>query len=120
MNLKIIFENEHFVVVDKEPMVLTTPSRQGTADPRPCLGTALQAQLKSQIFPVHRLDFEVSGLVIYGKNSRAHSAANGWFEQKNVFKIYRAMTEGETLASGQKFLWTCQILRGKKEPTSTN
>lgn len=114
MNLKIIFENENFIVVDKEAMVLTTPSRLGVQDSRPCLGTTLQTQSQSQIFPVHRLDFEVSGLVIYAKNAKAHSAANSWFEQKSVFKTYCALSEGEALTAGEKFLWKSCLLRGKK------
>jgi tRNA pseudouridine32 synthase/23S rRNA pseudouridine746 synthase len=130
MNIDIVFENEHFVVVDKEPLVLTTPSREGPADERPCLGTALQTQVGRQIFPVHRLDFEVSGLVLFAKTAEAHAVANGWFEHKQVTKIYRARTGPQSFEHippqipnpraplapqpQEKFLWTSRLLRGKK------
>lgn len=130
MNLQVVFENEHFVVLDKEPMVLTTPSREGAEDVRPCLGAELQRQRQIQIFPVHRLDFEVSGLVLFAKNPKAHAIANRWFEHKQVFKTYFALSEGPSFAhippqiknprilqtpvSNESFLWESKLLRGKK------
>lgn len=130
MKLNILFENEDFVVLDKEALVLTTPSREGAADERPCLGLELQKQQGRQIFPVHRLDFEVSGLVLFAKNARAHSAANTWFEHKQVFKVYEALSEGPsfehipanvknsrvllTPSKGERFLWKSRLLRGKR------
>jgi len=130
MKLEVVFENEHFVFLDKEAMVLTTPSREGKADSRPCLGLELQKQQGRRIFPVHRLDFEVSGIVMFAKNSEAHAQANGWFEYKQVFKTYEALSEDQNfehippqiqnprkmfeLTTGEKFLWKSRLLRGKK------
>lgn len=130
MNLNILFENSHFVILDKDAMLLTTPSREGIADPRPCLGLELQQKLNQQIFPVHRLDFEVSGLVLFAKNPGAHVTANTWFEHKQVFKTYQAFSEGQTFEhipmsvknprlkmvpqEGERFLWKSRLLRGKK------
>ena len=82
-----IFENDDFVVVHKAGGVLTVPSHQARADPRPILGIQLQEQLGMQIFPVHRLDYEVTGLVIFAKTRDAHQQANQWFEQQRVKKI---------------------------------
>lgn len=128
--IQIVFENEHFVFCDKPSGVLSTPSRFEDEDQRGCLGTALQKHLGIQIFPVHRLDFEVSGLVMYAKNPEAHRKANGWFESKHVFKSYRALTTAQDYAhlpanvsnprtkidlkDGQEFDWKAVILRGKR------
>lgn len=128
--IEIVFENLHFVICDKPSGVLSTPSRFEEDDPRRCLGTALQQQLKIQIYPVHRLDFEVSGLVMYAKNAEAHRKANAWFETKHVQKTYRALTTGQDfshiptnvpnerekieLISGSSFEWKSRILRGKR------
>lgn len=130
MRLEIVFQNDHFVVLDKPAMVLTTPSREGAADERECLGTALQKFLEKQIFPVHRLDFEVSGLVIFALNAKAHAIANSWFEHKKVFKVYQAFTTDQnfdhipanvknprevlTPKLQEKFLWKSHLLRGKR------
>jgi tRNA pseudouridine32 synthase/23S rRNA pseudouridine746 synthase len=119
MNIQTVFENEFFVVVDKDAMVLTTPAREGARDLRPCLGTALQEQVGQQIYPVHRLDFEVSGLVIFAKTTKAHSQANTWFEKKDVFKTYHALSEANGSAKElpslhEKFIWKSRLLRGKR------
>lgn len=140
MKIEKIFENEFFVFVDKAAMVLTTPSREGDRDARPCLGLDLQKQMNRQIFPVHRLDFEVSGLVMFAKTPEAHSQANTWFEKKHVVKTYQAVTEGQSFEHippqvantrklftpeiDQEFVWKCLLLRGKKRsyehPTGKN
>lgn len=128
--IEIVFQNPHFVVCDKPSGVLSTPSRFEEEDPRLCLGTALQQQLQLQIYPVHRLDFEVSGLVMYAKTADAHRKANGWFESKQVHKTYRALTTGQDfshiptnvpndrkvidLVPAASFEWKSRILRGKR------
>ncbi|MEK6773425.1 MAG: pseudouridine synthase [Bdellovibrionota bacterium] len=128
--MKIIFQNENFIAVDKESGVLTVPSRLGTKDDRPVLGVELQNQLKQQVFPVHRLDFEVSGLVLFSLNAKAHALASGWFEKKQVLKTYRAIAAIQNFdhwpenipcardpidgPTEEPFLWKSRILRGKK------
>ena len=133
--IRIIFENEHFVICDKENGVLSTPSRFEERDSRICLGTSLQNQLGLQIYPIHRLDFEVSGLVMYGKNANAHRWANHLFESKVVQKTYRALTTSQDfshipeniknsrksfdLGSEHHFEWRAQVLRGKRRAYET-
>lgn len=128
--IKICFENSHFVICDKESGVLSTPSRFEETDGRGCLGTELQEFLKIQIYPVHRLDFEVSGLVMYAKSAEAHRKANAWFEHKQVQKTYRALTTVQDyshipanvsnpktridLSKVNEFEWKSRILRGKR------
>lgn len=130
MKLEIVFENENFVFADKPALVLSTLSREGARDERECLGIELQNQLKIQIFPVHRLDFEVSGLVMFAKNAKAHRLANEWFEKKQVFKVYHALSGDQSFEHipeniknhrrhfvptlNEKFLWKSRLLRGKK------
>ncbi|MFM6929075.1 MAG: pseudouridine synthase, partial [Bdellovibrio sp.] len=99
-------------------------------------GTTLQKQLGIQIYPVHRLDFEVSGLVLYAKNPEAHRKANAWFEKKEVQKTYRALTSSQgydhipenvsnarqkiSLNPGDSFTWTARVLRGKRRAFESN
>lgn len=128
--IQAAFENEHFFVCDKPAGILTTPSRFADEDQRRCLGTELQNQLGLQIYPVHRLDFEVSGLVMFAKNAESHRAANTWFENKLVHKTYKALTTEQSFAHipknikndrqslpltpGADFKWESWQLRGKK------
>lgn len=126
--VKVIFENDDFIACDKPAGVLSVPDRHKSD--RPCLGLELQKQKNIQIFPVHRLDFEVSGLILFAKNSRAHKASQDWFSKKLLQKKYKALTlkqdfshwpenvkavrEKLDLKPGSEFLWKMKIMRGKR------
>jgi tRNA pseudouridine32 synthase / 23S rRNA pseudouridine746 synthase len=112
----IVWRNDALVLFDKKPCVLTVPGRQGDADPRPCLGKWLQEQLKTRLFPVHRLDFEVSGAVVFALSSQAHRTASMAFEGRAVRKRYQAITSlpGVVPADGAVFVWESRLVRGKR------
>jgi tRNA pseudouridine32 synthase/23S rRNA pseudouridine746 synthase len=110
-----VFDNPHFIAVDKPAGVLTVPSRLGAADPRPCAGRELEAELGVRLWPVHRLDLEVSGLVLFAKHPEAHRAVSAWFEGRDVHKHYQALTEpGAAAAPTAELTWRSRLLRGKK------
>lgn len=121
-----IFENEHFIVINKAPMTLSVPSRMGEDDERPVIGKILEKDLKMTIYPCHRLDFEVQGLIMYAKNPLAHKAGNGWFEKKEVHKTYSALTTlidplvKSDYPIGELVVWKCKLLRGKKRAYEAN
>jgi tRNA pseudouridine32 synthase / 23S rRNA pseudouridine746 synthase len=112
----IVFQNDHVVAVDKRAGTLTVPSRTGSADPRPCLGRDLQRALGVRLWPVHRLDFEVSGLVLFAKSAAAHRTAGAAFESRRVRKTYEALTEGADRAPPlpASFDWESRLVRGKR------
>lgn len=126
---KVVFQNENLIVCDKESQVLSVPARE-KSDPRPCLGLQLQKELQTQIFPVHRLDFEVGGLIMYALNSKAHQTAQGWFFKKQIQKNYVAVTSLQDfshwpqsvktdrspvdLSSAKTLTWKTQMQRGKR------
>lgn len=112
--MKIIFQNDFFVAVDKEPGVLSVPGRTAD-DVRPVLGKLLEEKLNKQVFPVHRLDAEVSGLVLYALDAKAHTAASLAFENRQVQKTYQGFSVGGgPFHEGDGGEWTEKILRGKK------
>lgn len=114
----LVWENEHFIIVDKKALVLSVPSRDDKNDTRKVLGRILEEDLKLPIYPVHRLDFEVSGLIIYAKNKEAHKVANSWFEKKEITKTYFAQTSAINndyqFEVGKTYEWKSKLLRGKK------
>jgi tRNA pseudouridine32 synthase/23S rRNA pseudouridine746 synthase len=111
--LTILFENEHFIAVDKPAGMLSVPSRMGKDDPRACAVQELE-QMSKTAMPVHRLDVEVSGLLLFAKSPNAHRVANGWFEQRLIHKFYEAWTEGDTPPAEQRSEWRSTLLRGKR------
>jgi tRNA pseudouridine32 synthase / 23S rRNA pseudouridine746 synthase len=111
--LTILFENEHFILVDKPGGWLSVPSQWGEEDPRPVLNIELSKQFGQQIWPVHRLDLDVTGVVLFAKNARAHQIANTWFEKRSIDKTYEAWTEGSPPKTNF-FEWNSMLQRGKK------
>lgn len=116
MQFNIIFENEHVAAVSKPAGYLSVPSRLGSEDPRPCLGKSLEKTLKCRLWPVHRLDFEVSGLILFAKSAAAHRIANRWFEEHHVQKTYEAWTPvPEPLPElNRPQTWESTLVKGKK------
>lgn len=115
--IKIIFENENIVAADKPGGWLSVPSQWGEEDPRPVLSLELPKQLGLSLLPVHRLDLDVTGIILFAKNTHAHQSANRWFEARSITKIYEAWTEGDAptdLKQGQLVEWSSTLHRGKK------
>lgn len=114
--MKIIFENEFIVAIDKAAQVLSVPSRMGNEDARPCAGLLLQKQLGIQIYPCHRLDYEVSGLLVFAKNPKAHRELNQIFENHQLEKTYQAFSPypEDFQQSSEKKIWKSRIFKGKK------
>ena len=114
--LEIVFQNQHFCVVDKPAEALSVPSRTGAADPRPVVGRDLEKQLGRQVWPCHRLDEDVSGLLLFALNAPAHKAANFWFEKHEVLKTYAALgpMTGALPPIKEVQDWRCRLMRGKK------
>jgi tRNA pseudouridine32 synthase/23S rRNA pseudouridine746 synthase len=111
--MRIVFESPAVVVVDKPAGTLSVPSRMGAADPRPCVGRLLESALRARLWPIHRLDLEVSGLLMFARNPAAHRLGSLAFEGRRVRKRYDALTEGSAPAPAS-FRWESLIVRGKK------
>ncbi|MES2848467.1 MAG: RluA family pseudouridine synthase [Bacteroidota bacterium] len=89
-NIDIIFENEHFVAVNKPAGMLSIPDR-----------TQSEISLKdiliekySSIFTVHRLDKETSGIILFAKDEATHKYLSKAFEEKTVEKYYLGLVHG--------------------------
>lgn len=112
-------------MIDKPHGMLSVPSRSGEADSRPCAGRILERETGSQIFPVHRLDFEVGGLLMFARTADAHRHACRWFEQHFIQKTYEAwaipvagyeaVVQKLVIDSRESWLtWEAQLVRGKR------
>jgi 23S rRNA pseudouridine1911/1915/1917 synthase len=88
--LNIVFENDEFVVVDKPSGLLSIPDREGDE-------VSLKRILKEKygdIFTVHRLDKETSGLIVFAKNEETHKFLSQAFEERSVEKYYTGLVKG--------------------------
>jgi len=93
MKVDIIFENDHFIAINKPAGLLSIPDRFGKD---PSLKSILQEQA-GKIFTVHRLDKDTSGLIIFAKDEETHKDLSQKFEGREVEKFYLGLVNG-TLA----------------------
>jgi 23S rRNA pseudouridine955/2504/2580 synthase len=89
--IDIIFENDDFVALNKASGVLTIPDRHD--EMQPSLYKYLRQQYEN-IFIVHRLDRDTSGLILFAKNAKTHKYLSQLFEQRKIEKTYQGIIHG--------------------------
>lgn len=87
---EIIFENDHFVAINKPAGLLSIPDREQT---QTSLKDLLIARY-GKIFTVHRLDRDTSGMIVFAKDEQTHKYLSQLFESREVEKYYRAVVLG--------------------------
>lgn len=96
-SLPIVFENDDFVVVDKPSGLLSIPDREGDE-------VSLKKILREkygEIYTVHRLDKDTSGLIVFARNEGTHKYLSQAFEERTVEKFYEGLVKG-TLGEKEK------------------
>jgi 23S rRNA pseudouridine955/2504/2580 synthase/23S rRNA pseudouridine1911/1915/1917 synthase len=88
---QIIHENDRFLVVDKASGLLTIPDRIQSAK---SLKEMLMDRFEN-IYTVHRLDRDTSGLVIFAKNEKTHQFLCSLFEKREIEKYYTGVVLGK-------------------------
>ncbi len=88
--LDIVFENNHFIAINKPAGLLSIPDREQS---QLSLKDLLLAKYGT-IFTVHRLDKDTSGIIIFAKDEATHKFLSQLFESRNVEKYYLAIVHG--------------------------
>jgi RluA family pseudouridine synthase len=88
---EILFEDHHILVVAKPAGLLTVPDRY--VPDAPNLVTWLKRE-RSDVFVVHRLDRDTSGLVLLALTPDAHRVLSVQFTNRQVRKQYLALVDG--------------------------
>lgn len=94
MHLQILYQDEHYVAIDKPPGLLV--HRSPISRDRVFALQTLRDQLGQRVYPVHRLDRATSGVLLFGLSSLAASRLVERFESRQVDKIYLAVARGWT------------------------
>ena len=92
----ISFEDEHLIVVDKSAGTLTVPTDRDE------INTLVErvsiylnhSRTKRQAWLVHRLDRDVSGLVVFGKQEQIAARLIEQFKQRKPERVYTAIVAG--------------------------
>ena len=88
--MKILFEDKDIVVCIKERGIL---SQEGKAGER-TMPLLLREELKSEIYPVHRLDKDGGGVMVYAKNKKSAASLSAQVSDRTMEKEYLAVIEG--------------------------
>ena len=86
----IIFENDHFIALNKPAGVLSIPDREQS---QPSLKDGLIEKYGS-IFTIHRLDKETSGIILFAKDEATHKYFSKQFEERTIEKYYMGLVHG--------------------------
>lgn len=86
---EILFKDEHIIVVDKPHFIPVTPSGRYVRE-------SLLARIKhhyqnEEISPIHRLDRETAGVMLFSCNSNVRGAYQNLFQKREVKKTYEAI-----------------------------
>ncbi|MFT4153045.1 RluA family pseudouridine synthase [Parafilimonas sp.] len=90
MKFDTIFENGMLIAVNKPAGLLSIPGREG----KEVSLKQMLADKYGEIFTVHRLDKNTSGVIVFAKNEAAHKALSGLFESRATEKIYYGLVHG--------------------------
>ena len=92
MNFKtwIIEETEDWIALNKPSGLLSIPDREG----KEISLKQILRQAFGDIYTVHRLDRDTSGLIIFSKNEETHKALSKQFEERNTKKYYHGLVIG--------------------------
>ena len=86
---QILFENEHLLVVDKPHFLTMSPTGQYVQE---TLLVRLKKQTQNeQLTPIHRLDRETAGVVLFSKQPETRAVYQQLFAERQVQKIYHAI-----------------------------
>ena len=88
---EILFEDGNIIAVNKPAGLASIAESDIEKD---SLHSLLQENLKQKLFVVHRLDKEVSGVILYAKNAATHKLLNKQFNERTVRKYYLALVHG--------------------------
>lgn len=100
MDLDILYEDEHLIVINKRSGLVVHPS-DSVQEPTLVEGLMAQVSDLSTIGGVkrpgivHRLDKDTSGCIVVAKHDAAHQGLSAQLENKTMRRTYVALTHGQ-------------------------
>lgn len=97
---EIVFEDEHIIAASKPSGMPSVPGLNG----RESMEEWLSSFYGQKVYPVHRLDMDTSGIILFARNIETSIALQKQFEQHSISKTYKARLsrtkEGRPVADG--------------------
>lgn len=106
--LKIHFEDEHIIVIDKPAGLLSVA--KDTGEEVSAHDFIKQRFPGKKIFVIHRLDQETSGLMMFALSQEAFNILKEDLKKREVKRTYTAIVEGLLEGSGE---WDCHLIEDR-------
>jgi tRNA pseudouridine32 synthase / 23S rRNA pseudouridine746 synthase len=91
LDFPILYEDAVMIAIDKPSGLLSVPGR---GSDRMDSAWARLRSVYPEIEPVHRLDQDTSGVLLFAKNAEMQKELRQYFEQREVQKVYEAVVCG--------------------------
>ena len=104
-NLNVLYEDNHIIVVEKKPNVLSQSDITGDKDLLTMVKEYVKEKYKKEgnvyIGLVHRLDRPVGGIMVFARTSKAASRLSEQVRNKTFKKTYNAVVIGNIENTGK-------------------
>jgi tRNA pseudouridine65 synthase len=98
---KILYQDDHFVAINKPSGILVHRTKIRYARNDGFVLQQLRDQIRQRLYPVHRLDKQTSGVLIFGFSGADAKAMNLILQSGEAEKRYLAIVRGYTAATGR-------------------
>ena len=120
-NLNVLYEDNHIIVVEKKPNILSQSDITGDKDLLTMVKEYVKEKYKQEgnvyIGLVHRLDRPVGGIMVFAKTSKAASRLSDQIRTNSFKKVYSAIIVNSNLPSSSTL--TDYLLKNTKTNTVT-
>jgi len=90
--VKVLYEDKDLVVIEKPANLLSVDKDTGS---EPSVHALLKRRFHHQrVYPVHRLDRDVSGVMVFAYSESARDSLKKTFEKHEISRVYIAIVQG--------------------------
>lgn len=89
--VEVVYEDSHLVVINKPAGLLSVNSNDPS---EPSAHRILKKRKKTQVYPVHRIDKDTSGLLLFVYNEKLREPIKEQFQEHSILRVYEAIIEG--------------------------
>jgi tRNA pseudouridine32 synthase / 23S rRNA pseudouridine746 synthase len=95
---QILYEDANLIAADKPEGLASIAESDITI---PSLHSLLEKKYSQKLLIVHRLDKEVSGVILFARNANTHRFLNSQFNNRQIKKFYTALVHGVIEKDGE-------------------
>lgn len=98
--IEVLYRDEYFIAVNKPAGILVHPMKEKDPEKKNLL-KLVKWQQRAYLYPIHRLDRPVSGIVIFALSSKAASQLKEVWHDDQFIKEYLLLCKGVTPEKGE-------------------